>query len=226
MKNLLLITLLSLSALMANAQNKDERKLNDFDRLSVGQSIDVIIEYGNENKAVVETSGVDVEDVITEVNGGKLTIEMERGSYRMIDVKVYLTYKKLNNIKVSSSASLKGESILKSSDLRIKVSSSARVNLEVETGDLQVAVSSSGRLKLYGSVNRQTIDVSSSGRYSAYDLKSKIVEADISSSGRAEVYVTEALMANASSSGRVSYKGDPNKVIADNSSSGKVRKAE
>jgi hypothetical protein len=226
MKNLLLITILSLSALMANAQNKDERKLNDFDRLSVGQSIDVIIEYGNENKAVVETSGVDVEDVITEVNGGKLTIEMERGSYRMIDVKVYLTYKKLNNIKVSSSASLKGESILKSSDLRIKVSSSARVNLEVETGDLQVAVSSSGRLTLYGSVNRQTIDVSSSGRYSAYDLKSKIVEADISSSGRAEVYVTEALMANASSSGRVSYKGDPNKVIADNSSSGKVRKAE
>jgi hypothetical protein len=226
MKNLLIITLLSLSALMTNAQNKDERKLNDFDRLSVGQSIDVIIEYGNENKAIIETSGVDVEDVITEVNGGKLTIEMERGSYRMIDVKVYLTYKKLNNIKVSSSASLKGESILKSSDLRIKVSSSARANLEIDAEELQVAVSSSGRLTLYGKVNKQTLDVSSSGRYSAIDLKSEIVEADISSSGRAEVYVTEALVAQASSSGRLTYKGDPNKVIADNSSSGKVRKAE
>lgn len=226
MKNLLLASVFSLTTLAAIGQDKETRKLNDFDRLSVGESIDLIIEEGNENKAVVEVSGADLEDVITDVSSGKLTIEMQRGSYRMTDIKIYLTYKKLNNIRVSSSASLKGESVVKSSDLRVKVSSSGRANLEVEADDLQVAVSSSGRLTLNGTTNRQTIDVSSSGRYSAYDLESKILEADVSSSGRAEVFVTEAIVANASSSGRVSYKGNPNKVIADNSSSGKVRKAE
>lgn len=215
-----------LVVVLVNAQNKETRNLNSFDRLSVGASIDLTIKEGNENEVTVEVSGVDLEDVLTEVASGKLSIHMARGSYRNNDVRVYLTYKELKSIRVSSSASLKGESIVKSSDLRIKVSSSGRARLDVEVEDVQIAVSSSGRLELNGTAKRQTVDVSSSGRYSGYGLKTQVLDADVSSSGRAEVYVTEKINANASSSGRVTYRGNPDKVIADSSSSGRVRKAE
>jgi len=223
----ILLTVLSLGLILeVSAQNKETRKLADFDRLSVGESIDLVIEAGNENKALVEVRGAEIEDVLTEVNAGKLSIQIKRGIYRSTDIRVYVTYKKLNSIKVSSSASLKARSVLKSKDLRIKVSSSGRANLDVEADELQVAVSSSGRLTLNGNVKKQTVDVSSSGRYAAFDLKSEFLEADVSSSGRAEVYVTKEINANASSSGRITYKGNPDKVIADNSSSGRVTRAE
>lgn len=223
----IVITMFSIvMVLILKAQNSETRNLLSFEKVSVGNSIDLIIKEGNENKVIIETSGMNSEDVLTEVSGNKLSIQMARGNYRNTTVNVYLTYKKLNSLKVSSSASLKGESVLKSSDLKIKVSSSARANLEIEVDKLQVAVSSSGRLNLSGNVRTQIVDVSSSGRYSGYELKSQILDADVSSSGRVEVYVTEKINARTSSSGRVTYKGNPDKVIADSSSSGKVRKAE
>ncbi len=221
------LTIISLAIILSvKAQTSETRNLAAFTRLSVGSSIDLVIREGNENRAEIETSGVDTDKVLTDVSGDKLTIGMKNGNYRNTTVRVYLTYKELNSVKVSSSASLKGESVIKASDMRVKVSSSGRCNLEIEADELQVAVSSSGRLALSGVARKQIVDASSSGRYSGYELRSQILEADVSSSGRVEVYVTDKINAQASSSGKVTYKGNPDKVIADSSSSGKVRKAD
>ncbi len=246
MKNITAILLLLLAATVAKAQHDEKRSLSDFQELAVGQSIELIIERGNTNQARIETRGITTDYVLTEVKSGKLMIGMKKGNFRSKSVKVYLEYSNpLTAIKVSSSASLSGASVVETANLDLSVSSSARATLDiqadnveigvsssgraslgVQADNLKVAVSSSGRLEIAeGKVSTQRFSVSSSGRYSAFGLQSQRADGSTSSSGSVEVWATDVLDASASSSGRVLYKGNPEKVIIDTRSSGSVRKA-
>jgi hypothetical protein len=245
MKHIILSFLFFIASSVAIAQNNESRNLSSFDKVAVSESIKLVLKKGNENKARIETSGVDTDRVLTEISGSSLNIHMKKGNYRSTTVEVHLTYtKELQEIKSGSSASVKSEDKIKSKELsiqvnssakldldtetdelEIRVSSSGKVNINVDTENLNVGVSSSGKLEVAGTTNFQSFDVSSSGRFMAYDLSSQKVKANISSSGSAEITVAKELIANASSSGRISYKGNPDKVLADSSSSGKVRKA-
>lgn len=210
--------------LVATAQNKETRALNDFDEVKVGQSIRLTLIPGNKNEAIIETSGVDVDRVETDISGGQLVIEMARGSYSSTSVEVTLTYKSIEGVKVSSSARCTGKGQIKADDFYVKVSSSGRAELDLAVNQLKVDVSSSGRLELTGSATTQVIEVSSSGRYSAFGLESDGVKADVSSSGRVEVTVNKEIYGDASSSGKINYRGNPDKVIVDTSSSGRISK--
>jgi len=54
--------------------------------------------------------------------------------------------------------------------------------------------------------------VSISGTLSAFNLKSEKIKVKASSGGKAKVYTTEELDAEASSNGYISYKGNPSKI--------------
>ncbi len=207
------------------AQDKDTRSLGSFDAISVGEAINVEITKGNKEEARVEVYGTDASNVITDVFGGRLRIRMARGNWRNVDVNVYVTYKELNEIDVSSAADLETTNMLVSERLEVEVSSAGDAKLMVQVAELEVRVSSAGDLTMEGSAEEQYVRVSSSGDYEAYDLRSKVAEVNASSSGDARVFVEDKLEADASSSGSVYYRGDPTKVYADSSSGGRVRKS-
>jgi hypothetical protein len=219
------ITILGLAiAILAHAQDKETRKLSSFDEVSVSEAINLIIEEGTEEKAVVEVSGIDLEDVITEVRGSKLDIHMGRGNYRSISVTVYLTFKTLKSIDVSSAADLESKSVLKGNELSIQVNSAGRAVLEVDVDALDVDVNSAGKLELSGKCNFNNIDINSAGKLYAYELQSKKVNADVNSAAKAEISVISELIAEANSGGSIYYKGNPEKVISNSDSGGRVRK--
>lgn len=210
---------------IAQAQNSDNRSLDNFSKIKVGESINLFIEKGNKNSAKIETSGVDADRVLTEMRGDQLYIHMERGNYWRTTVDVWVTYTALEGVSVSSSAKLESKGTIKADEFFVAVSSSGRAELALEVDELEIDISSSGRAEIAGRANFTDIDLSSSGRLEAFALESKSVRADLSSSGKAEITVTEKIVADASSSGSLYYKGKPDKVLVDTSSSGKVRSA-
>ena len=219
------ITILGLAvAVLAHAQSKETRNLAPFDKVSVGEAINLIIEQGTTEKAVVEVRGVDLDDVITEVRGSSLKINMGRGNFRSSDVTVYLTYKSLIDIDVSSAADLESKSVLTGDELHIEVSSAGRATLKVDVDALDVDVNSAGKLELSGACNFNKINVNSAGKLYAFDLQSKKVNADVNSAAKAEINVSKELIAEANSGGSISYKGNPEKVISDSDSGGRVKK--
>jgi len=224
-KFITIIGILLTTVLISGAQNKETRNLADFDKIKVAESINLYIEQGAKNEARIETNGIDVGQVLTEIRGSRLYIHLDRGNYFSTSVDVWVTYKEIRGIAVSSSASLKSKGVISADEFSIDVSSSGRAELAVDADELDIDISSSGRVKLSGTVGFQRIEVSSSGRLEAFGLKSKSVRADLSSSGMAEVTVSDEIIADASSSGRLYYKDSPDKVIVDSSSSGRVRKA-
>lgn len=245
MKNFITAILAMAISVAAIAQTKETRPLDSFNKLSVGNSIQLTMEKGNENSARIETSGVDVDRVLTKVSGSGLSIFMKNGNYRSIKVKVFLTYtESLESIKASNSSSINALSLIESEELFVQASNSAKiemtaetkeleiqvmnsgkVNLEANTETLDVNVMNSGKLNLSGRTNSQRFKVMNSGQFMAYGMKSERADANISSSGKAEIWVSKELVADAMNSGRISYKGNPEKVLVDSSNSGKVSKA-
>lgn len=225
MKRLFILLFVGFIAITANAQKRETRNLPPFTRLSVSQSIEVELVKGAEEKAEITSEDIDLDDILTEVSGDKLRIHLDgwnRGWNGRI--KIVLTYRELEAVSVGASASVSGEDTIEASTFYAEASSSGTMSLVVNCSRLDVDVSSSGRLKLKGKATTQEIDGSSSGNYDGFDLQSETVTADVSSSGRVGVSVSKELRADVSSSGRVTYKGQPERLLADQNSSGKVVK--
>lgn len=213
------------SILIAKAQSSETRDLPSFDEIRVSESISVRLKNGSSNSAQIETRGVDSDRVETEVQGSILYIRMKRGNYFTKNIDIELTYSQaLRGVSVSSSASIIGKDEIAAEDFNIKASSSGSVDLMLNVRKLDVRISSSANVTLNGKAKYQDVDISSSGSLSAYDLDSEEIDISVSSSGKAEVTVHSLLEGRASSNGRVYYKGSPDKVYVDTSSSGKVRK--
>lgn len=218
---LLLITVLGTSVF---AQKTATRKLDKFTSLSAAEGIDVDLVKGSSYQAVVTADGIDLEDVLTEVSGGKLKIHLDGNNHRNIDVSVEVTFVSLEAIRASSAADVKSKSVIEGDMLDIDASSAADIHLKVKVKELTVDASSSADIVLSGTADKQTVEVSSAADYKAFELVSKVADVSASSAADANVNVTDELDAHASSGASVRYKGNPDKVREHSSSGGDVDK--
>ncbi len=218
--------LMSVLALTTYAQDKEDRKLGDFTEVKVSNAINLYLKQGNETKATIEADGIDLEDVITEVSGGRLKISVrsKNNFRRSIHVKVYLTYKSLKLVSASSASDVYSESIIKADRLELVASSAASMELNLDVSELEVSVSSAGDLELSGRAGDMTGSASSAGDVDAFDLICKTADVKASSAGGMRINVIEDIRARASSGGSVKYKGNPSQSNTDSSSGGSVRK--
>ncbi len=208
------------------AQHKEVRNLSSFSKLEVSRAVKVYIEKGSSEKARIEVSGLELEDIKTEVNGSTLIIGIHKHKkhLRNVDVSVYLTYKNLRDIEINSAASVYTKGTLKSDKLNIEISSAAKAELDISVGDLDIDISSAGHLELKGNADFQEISVSSAGSYNAYDLDCKTSDVQVSSAGSAKIIALNKLKAKATSAGNIKYKGDPKNTNVHASSGGSIKK--
>lgn len=228
MKHILTIFSFLFVASLATAQQTETRSLEDFTAIEVSEAIELIMTQGNKNEAVVEVNDIDLDEVITEVRGSELNIERRsnrRGnSNNRGEVVVRLTYKSIDELSISSAASVFTKSVIKAKSFELQVSSAGSARLELDVTDLEVDVSSAGSADVSGTCASMDLDASSAGRFEGYDLQCGAIVADVSSGGSGEVNVSESLVVDAGTGGSLYYKGDPNKVNADTNLGGRVRK--
>lgn len=200
------------------------RKVTDFDGIKVSTGIDVFIKQGSTEALKIEADENLHEIIKTEVKNGTLNIYSEINIRRARAKKVYVVYKNLHLIKVTSAGDIKGANTLKTDELDISLSSAGDLQLDVEASEIDLSISSSGDARLTGSTDYLRADLSSAGDLYAFDLKAKKCKISVSSAGNARIHVTEDLDASASSAGDIYYKGDPEYRNLNSSSAGGIHK--
>ena len=226
-KAIFICTLLVLSVSM-EAQKSETRTLDSFDGISVATSVNAHLVRGSSNSVEISASGVDLEDVVTEIKGGTLKVKVDKkwnkwSGKRKVDV--VITYaQELEFIGVSSSADITSEDVIKSDQLELSASSSGDMEVEIDVNYLRGSVSSSGDIDIEGSAGEAKITASSSGDFNGEDLTIGDADLKASSSGGIEVTVNGDLEASASSSGDIIYHGNPTSRDINKSSSGSVDK--
>lgn len=225
MKSFLSLVVFSFILFTGFGQESQVRSVGSFTGVKVGEAIDVYLKKGDKESVRVEVTGTSASNVLTEVSGSYLRIQMKDGRYRNRNVKVYVTYVSIEKIRASSAANVFSEGTIKANSMEISVSSAATIEISIEAGFASIDASSAGDIVLEGKAKSLEIDVSSAGEVDAYALESESVRANASSAGSAKISVSKELSAQASSGGSIRYRGSPAKTNTNSSSGGSVKKS-
>lgn len=214
------------SAGTASGQTKEIRDVKNFTKVNFGVSGNLYINIGPEFKVVLEGDKDDLEEIETQVSGGRLVIKKDNWSFNFNEkITAYITMPEIEALGVSGSGKAEIKDVVKADELDLSVSGSGKLyTSEISVSKLDCSISGSGDIYINenGNAGSAKISVSGSGNYIGESLKIENADIHISGSGNCTCNVTESLKASVSGSGNVSYEGNP-KVDAHVSGSGKVR---
>jgi hypothetical protein len=204
---------------------KETRDLKGFTKVSFGVSGNMYISIGAEFKVVLEGEKSTLDEIITEVSGGRLTVKKENWRFNNNEkITVYITMPEISGLGVSGSGRAEIKDAVKTDNLSLSVSGSGKLfTNDIAVNNMKAGISGSGDI-IVGGGNAASgdISISGSGNYTGENLKIGSVVISISGSGNCATNVTESLKASVSGSGNVTYAGNP-KVDARVSGSGKIR---
>jgi hypothetical protein len=210
----------------ASGQTKETRDVKNFTKVNFGVPGNLYINIGPEFKVVLEGDKDDLEEIETEVTGGRLVIKKDNWSFNFNEkITAYITMPEIEALGVSGSGRAEIQDLVKADVLNLSVSGSGKLyTSEISVSKLDCSISGSGDIYINESGNAESaeISVSGSGNYIGESLKIGNADIHISGSGNCTCNVTGSLKASVSGSGNVSYEGNP-KLDAHVSGSGKVR---
>ena len=203
---------------------EETRNIDNFSALRVSNGFDVFITEGDEIYLRIEADENLLEHIKTEVTGDELKIYSDVNIRMAKSKKIFVGYKHLNEIHISSAGDVKGENTLHADRLKLRLSSAGDLNLNTIADEIDVEISSSGNASLTGKTHSLQAELSSAGDLNAFELEAEEADVSVSSAGNAKVFVTSEAEFRCSSAGDIIYKGNPEKIDVHTSSAGNVRK--
>jgi hypothetical protein len=219
---------LVLNASLVTGQNKESRNVSNFTKVSYGVPGELKLRIGPIYSMNIEGDRDDIEKVITNVSGNKLTIRSDNWRVGFWDqddrITIYLTMPQVEDIDVSGSGKLSILDPVGADGLGLSVSGSGRIyTSDVSADDFHCGISGSGSVILgKGSIDDALISISGSGSFSGEEADIDRLDVSISGSGSCSCGEVDELEAKVSGSGSVTYEGNP-RIDVRVSGSGKVR---
>lgn len=201
------------------------REVENFTGIDAREGIKVNIVRGEVESVKVTANPNDIDDLITEVKNGTLTIRWgSKISFRRHGAEVDIVANDLNRIITSSGASVKADT-LQIEALVLAASSGSRINVaSVGVSKIDVRSSSGSSVTVSGQAKSAEFDASSGARIKGGQLYADIAEVTASSGSSVSVYVDDNLAASASSGGSIRYGGKPQFSNVKASSGGSISK--
>ncbi len=204
-------------------QMTQNRTANGVRSVNLATNVDLVIHQGATESLVVTGDEAILPVLLTNVSLGQMTIRYDP-RYNIQDIlrpKLVLTVKDLNGLKLSSSGNVT-VGPLTTSTFNITLGSSCDVRIQGLHADrVSSRITSSGDIYIQGEADSLNLDISSSVNYQAGDLKVQTATIHMSSSADVTLWVVNTLNATITSSGNISYYGNP-VIHQNNTSSGRL----
>jgi hypothetical protein len=136
--------------------NTEARAVPDFNKIEVGGLVNVKIEHGDKAKIEVRAYGIDMQDIITEVNNNTLLLTT-KGSHSGESILITVIYTDLVALKTSGAATLKTNGAIQAESIAVEITNAGDANLELDVNTLMVDMRGNGNLRLAGRVVSQSI---------------------------------------------------------------------
>lgn len=213
-------------SMIAIAQNKETRNVDNFSGISFGVAGDLYLVQGSTYNVTIEGDRDLLSEIETYERNGVLFIRKKDWKRSMNKrVTVWVTMPDIESLSVSGSGTLTAEGAVKSGEIELNVSGSGRILLSnLAADEVDSSISGSGNIEIAGSgADECDLSISGSGKFYGKDFKVGEMVISVSGSGNCECNVVKELEASVSGSGDIYYLGSPS-VDVRISGSGKVRK--
>lgn len=240
-KSILLLAISVLSFINCiNAQDKNKlngngnvvtetRTTSDYDGIKISGFFDVDLVAGKEGKIILKGEENLLAAIKVEVEDNSLKIYVEKFTNILPSsgkkIQITVPFEKISALSLAGSGDVVSKDAIKTDSLSVKLAGSGNFTLPVDTKNLDLKVSGSGNIHLKGKTDTFSTKLAGSGNIDAADLKSKIVDANVSGSGNSKVTCNESLTARVSGSGNIRYAGNPEKRDVKVSGSGTISKS-
>ena len=159
-----------------------------------------------------------------EVDGDTISIDLD-GRVRDATLRANIGLIRLRRLAVSRASQVRVEGLV-TDDLTIEASGASEVEVgSVELDELFLNVSGASQVSIGGTAGHLRTDVSGASRIALFGVEADEAEADVSGASEAELTVLDRLEARASGASSVRYRGDPDRVISDESGASSVEPA-
>jgi hypothetical protein len=171
-------------------QNEIVREIRDlppFEKIDAGGAFEVTVTIGEPQKVEVEAKEKYIDQIITEVSGGKLTLSSKHISGSS-PLHVYLTVPSLSGIEVHGAAEVYGKNPIVAEMFSLEASGAASVELPLDVITLRTDISGAADVELSGKAVSHSTLVSGAASLDARDLKTSTTDADVSGAATANVF--------------------------------------
>lgn len=186
-----------------------EFSITDFDRLEIGDALNVDVEQGNFFEVSVRGDRRNVDDLEVRKEGSTLVIDFEDNRERRHDTYITITMPTIlsANFSDASDSRISGFEDLETFDLYLSGASVSQ--LDINTIELDVVLSGASYLNVRGVGENLEADLSGASVLKAFHFPVK--EADINASGASDAHVTvdSNLKAIARGASVITYRGNP-----------------
>ena len=213
--NIIILTLLFTSCIRMGYETgsgnvvTEYRDLPYFNKVKVTDGLDVKIEQGSKAKVVVNADDNLIDLIKTEVENDQLNIYIEKMFIRSKNIEVLLTVNDLEELEASAGSSVKGQNPIRGSNLKVKAHAGSLLDLNLDVDQFEFNASSGSNSKLGGITKNMLVKTSSGANLDAYDLVADLAEIKSSSGSNVKIQVRKEILADISSGGNVTCKGEP-----------------
>ncbi len=204
---------------------RKERIINaDFNAVKASRGLDVILVNDQETKVIVEANKNLHEHIKVYVKENTLHVTSDKNIYWADEKNVFVSYDKINQLKVNSGASITAQESLVQKELTLSATSGADIRLDIKAETLSSSVTSGAMIDLTGKVNNHKASATSGANIRAKDLLSLVSEAKATSGASIRIHAKNEFTGKATSGADVVYYGKPERVSEVDNSGGNVRR--
>lgn len=205
------------------AQNKEQRKIDSFDKLDVFGNISVVMIQGDEESIDIQVMNVELSDIKTEVKDRLLKINMTSNLFNEnAKVKIILTYKEIREIYSNASADIIVKDFIKGDKLFLEATSGGRIKLKVDLNAIELKAFQGAHIDIAGKTKLQESYVNTGGVLSGSNFESDEVFIKMNTGGEAEIIVNKMLDAKVNTGASLNYFGKPEKEDIKTTLGGKI----
>ncbi|WP_291784453.1 head GIN domain-containing protein [Cecembia sp.] len=219
------ILLLYFPAYQLFAQTQSEtRTLRDFDAVKVSNSIKVELVQGEENKAELKVSGIELGKVETSIVDGTLEIRLARGNYRNHDVEVKVTYIDIQGIEANTSARVIAKDLIIAEEGYLFAATSAYLEAEIEAEIFNIEAATNARIFVKGKVGSLGLRAFTNAEIDGRALTAGEVEVMANTAANVYFRTTGSIEGSAATAGKIYYAGSPKDINVKTGTGGSISK--
>ena len=206
-----IIYLLTLVILPNLLTAQTERKIGDFQKLSVYDGINVELIKSDENR--VEITGKNTDYIVVKNKNGDLKIRLsveKRFSGNRTKVSVF--YKKIYSVVSHEGANVFSKDTIKQADLNLKANSGSKQNMIVDLNTLQLTATAGAKINLTGTSQYQDLSATTGAEIMVSKLDNEEATAVSTTGALIDIATTKELKVNSKIGGIINVHTKTDKI--------------
>jgi hypothetical protein len=211
------------------AQRTKTIPVSNFNKVIVSSGIDLYLSQGSSETAKLVGDKELVDQVMIQKEGESIRIRFKdnfswRNLFNNKTLKVYLSYKDLQEVSASGGSDVFTQNTLKTNRLTLHASGGSDLKMDVLCKDIEIHSSGGSDVDLKGKATNMALHTSGGSDVDALGFNVDYAKVSASGGSDANVFVNKALQADASGGSDVQFRGNASYQKTSSSKSGSVNR--